>query len=202
MIRLVVFIGLGVYLVVLVGTTYMAYWLARSKSLPRKKRWLWATGGFLVLFLPVFWDWIPTLAMHQYYCHKEAGFWVYKTAEQWKAENPGVMEGLVANKGAPSARRGDMVNFTDTYSLNQRINWVIDKSGPFLVNQWRWEESILDRSTKEVLVRYVDFSTGNGFIGGEPEIRFWLHSDGCVGGNAANHAEVYEIRRQFSGQEN
>jgi len=42
----------------------------------------------------VFWDLIPTLAMHKYYCANEAGFWVYKTPEQWVKENPGVAKTL------------------------------------------------------------------------------------------------------------
>ncbi|MGB5081677.1 MAG: hypothetical protein WBO23_13150, partial [Burkholderiales bacterium] len=144
-------------------------------------RWGW--GAALVMYLIPFWDWLPTVAMHQYYCATESGYWVYKTLEQWKAENPGVAETLVAKKGAPSSRQGDMQNYTDTYSLNQRFNWVIRKTGPLLLNRWQWEKEIIDTKTNEVLVRYVDFSTGSGFIGGPPRaLKFWLQSDHCAGG--------------------
>ncbi len=81
----------------------------------------------LVMYSIVFWDWLPTVAVHQYYCAKESGFWVYKTLDQWKAENPGVMESLVANKGAISTRQGDMENYTDTYLLNPRINIIVQQ---------------------------------------------------------------------------
>ena len=60
------------------------------------KRWGWGTA--IVMYLIPFWDWIPTVAVHHYYCAKESGFWVYKTLDQWKVENPGVAETLVANK--------------------------------------------------------------------------------------------------------
>ena len=36
----------------------------------------------------MFWGLIPTLAMHKYYCATHAGFWVYKTPEQWMKQNP------------------------------------------------------------------------------------------------------------------
>ncbi len=143
----------------------------------------WAGGAALVLYLIPFWDWLPTVVMHRYYCSTEAGFWVYKTFDQWRQENPGVAETLVANKGAPSTRQGDMANHTDTYFLNQRFNWVVKKTGPFLLNQWQWEKEVIDIKTNDVLVRYVDFSTGSGFIGGPPRTdRFWLQSDHCTGG--------------------
>ncbi len=53
-------------------------------------RWGW--GAALAMWLIPFWDWLPTVAMHQYTCAAEAGFWVYKTPEQWRQENPGEME--------------------------------------------------------------------------------------------------------------
>lgn len=119
----------------------------------------WGLVGFLVVFMAIFWDWIPTVVAHKYYCSTEAGFWVYKTVDQWKAENPGVMETLVANRGAPSARQGDMDNYTDTYFLNPRFNWVVKHNGQLLFNRWRHEQDVVDTKTNEVLARYVDFST-------------------------------------------
>jgi len=112
-----------------------------------------------VMYLLVFWDHIPTVVAHRYYCEKEAGFWVYKTVEQWKAENPGVAETLVANRGAPSKRQGDMENYTDTYSLSSRFNWIVKHNGQFLFNRWRHEQEVVDVKTGDVLGRYVDFST-------------------------------------------
>jgi len=177
---LVIFAAIGLYLLISIGVVAWAIRYAR-KSGKSAKRWGW--GALLVMYLIPFWDWIPTVAVHQYYCAKDSGFWVYKTLDQWKAENPGVMETLVANKGAPSSREGDMDNYVDTYFLNQRFNWVVKKTGPLMLNRWRWEKEVLDTKTSEVLMRYVDFSTGSGFIGGPPRtLRFWLQSNHCSGG--------------------
>ena len=198
MFGLVVFGALGIYLVLLIAVTRFSYRWAAKKGLPRGKRWAVAAGGFLLVYLPVFWDHIPTVVAHQYYCHKEAGFWVYKTLDQWKAENPGVMETLIANKDAPSTRQGDMQNYIDTYFLNQRINKLVKKNGPFLFNRWRWEQEVVDVKTNEVLARYVDFSTGNGFIGGPPRtLRFWLQSDHCTDGGAS-YGKFLLFKRQIS----
>ena len=82
--------------------------------------------GLIDVFDP-FWDWLPTVATHQFYCATDSGFWVYKTPEQWKAQNPGVMETLVKNKNAPSTHDGDDNNYTDTDFLNQRFNLASKK---------------------------------------------------------------------------
>lgn len=74
---------------ILVVRRSVRYAIDRGKS---AKRWGW--GAAIVIFLIPFWDWLPTVAIHQYFCATEAGFWTYKTPEQWKRENPGVMETL------------------------------------------------------------------------------------------------------------
>lgn len=177
---LVIFGVIGLYLLISLGVVAWAISHAKKRG---KSAIRWGVSAALVMYLIPFWDWVPTVIAHKYYCEKEAGFWVYKTLDQWKAENPGVAETLVANKGAPSTRQEDMENYTDTYSLNQRFSWVVKRTGPLLLNRWRWEKEVIDNKTSEVLVRYVDFSTGSGFVGGPPRrLRFWLQIDHCIGG--------------------
>jgi hypothetical protein len=195
MFGLAVLVVFGVYLIISFLVVRQAISHARKNG-KSAKRWGW--GAAFIMYSIVFWDWIPTVATHQYYCATEAGFWVYKTPEQWKKENPGVMEALVANKGAPSTRQGDMKNFTDTYFLNQRINKVVKKAGPLLFNRWRWEQQVIDAKTGEVLARNIDFSTGNGNIGGEPPLMFWLQINGCTGNSAINGSEFHAYKSQFS----
>ena len=184
------------FLLVFVVVVSIVLYATRNK----KSGWKWGWGAALLVYLAVFWDHIPTVVAHRYYCEKEAGFWVYKTLDQWKAENPGVLETLVANKGAPSTRKGDAQNFTDTYFLNQRFNWVVKKDGPFLLNRWRREQRVEDSKTGEVLARYVDFSTGNGNISGEPPIKFWLQNGHCIGGDH-NQGMMYSFEHNLKGAE-
>jgi len=190
MFGLVVFGLIGIYLVLLIAATRWGYRHAAKKGLPRTQRWLWAASGFLLVYLPVFWDWIPTVVAHQYYCATEAGFWVYKSVDQWKKENPGVMETLVAYNDGKSAN--------GAYILNQRFNWAVKKIGPLWFNRWRWHHEVVDSKSGEVLARYIDFSTGNGNIGGEPPLRFWLQSEYCSGGEP-NYGKFLLVKRAFQG---
>ncbi|HQW20010.1 MAG TPA: hypothetical protein PLI90_04975 [Rhodocyclaceae bacterium] len=182
MFGLAVILIMGVYLLISIAVVCGMVRTARKNGRNAK---LLGWSAALVMYLIPFWDWLPTVATHQYYCATEAGFWVYKTVDQWKQENPGVMETLVANKGAPSAN--------GAYILNKRFNWVVKKGGAFPFNRWRWEQELVDVKTGEVLARYVDFSTGNGNIGGpDVPLKFWLQSEHCLDGERNN-----SLMRQF-----
>ena len=198
---LVIFGALAVYVIVLVAVTWFAYRWAAKRGLSRGKRWLAAMGGFLAVYLPVFWDHIPTLVAHKYYCEKEAGFWVYKTLDQWNAENLGVAATLVAKKGSPSTRQGDMENYTDTYSLNSRFIWIVKHNGQFLFNRWRHEQEVVDVKTGNVLARYVDFSTSQirrqaGWSGW----KMWLDVRHCSGGERDQN-NLRQFKNNFPGVE-
>ena len=172
---LVILGALALYFLISIGVVSWAIGHAKKKGLSVKK---WGWGAALVMYLIPFWDWIPTVATHQYYCAKDSGFWVYKTLEQWKAENPGVMETLTTKR----VWQHDDTSGGDVVHINQRFDLIYQKEGEFFSRLWRRERQLVDTKTKDVVARYVDFSTGSGNIGGEPELRFWLHSDFCLGG--------------------
>lgn len=152
---------------------------ARSKS-PVK----WGFAAALVMYLIPFWDWLPTAATHRYYCATEAGFWIYKTPEQWIKQNPEVPKKLIATAGTSVAREGDMQNYVDTYPLNQRFDWIVKHNGQLMFNRWRHEQVVLDSTNDEVLARYIDFSTSQiqrqaGWTGW----KFWLDARHCRNGS-------------------
>lgn len=84
MMGLMVLGALVVYLLISIWVTKTATSWAAANN---KKPWLWGGLAAFVMYNLVFWDLIPTLVMHKYYCDTQAGFWVYKTPEQWKAEH-------------------------------------------------------------------------------------------------------------------
>lgn len=183
----------GIYLLISIGVVKGAIGYARKNGRSAKK---WGFSAAFVMYSIVFWDWIPTVAVHQYYCATESGFWVYKTLDQWKAENPGVVETLVANKGAPSTRQGDMENYTDTYLLNSRINEIVQQQQalPWLSVR-RHEQTVVDRESSEVLARHVDWGSYNREWGG---LRFWTSIRSCSEGIAHSQHDSYELRKQFA----
>ena len=199
----VIVVALALYLLISIGVVAWAINYAK-KSGRSTMRWGW--GAALGMYLLVFWDWIPTVVAHKYYCDTQAGFWVYKTPEQWKKENPGVMEALVANKGYPSSHEGDMANYTNINFLNQRFNLVYKHNGPLFLHRWRREDALVDTKTREVLARYVDFSTSQerrqaGWSGWKfwLDSEFWMGEGGYCNGNKA--IESVKWINQFRGVE-
>lgn len=226
---------MGLYFVLLIVAARLGWRFAEKRAW--KKRWLGAVLGFLIVYLPVLGDWIPTVLAHKYYCANEAGFWEYKTLDQWKAENPGVFETLDANHLPEEYRvksdnsylkeseyllpdgtklianyykynKGEEVlafveykkpDGSYGYQLNERFRSALKERGPFLFNQWKIEKTLVDTKTDEVLARYVDFFSGDGRIGGEPPLRFWLQEGYCKRDHKGY--SVQQFIDQFTGAE-
>lgn len=201
---LVIFGAMGLYLLISLGVVAWAASYAKKNG-KSAKRWGW--GAALVMYLIPCWDWIPTVVAHKYYCEKEAGFWGYKTIDQWKAENPGVMDGLVDNspyEKYPNWPTEDWKGKKIT-GINQRFGMLYKdhlsspEEGELFLNVWRWQTELLDKKTGELLARQVDFSTGNGgYIGGMHSMKFWLQSDGCISGREYSK-KFGEFLQQFRG---
>ena len=135
----VVILGaIALYLILSLVVVVLA---ARAAKKRGKSPWRWGGAAALVMFLIPFWDWLPTVVVHQYTCSAEAGFWVYKTVDQWKAENPGVMETLAANRvPVLVSHEGDQNSWTDTEMLNQRITIVSKRNGPLFLHREKGSE--------------------------------------------------------------
>jgi hypothetical protein len=159
-------------------------WARRHK----RRGWVWGSVAALVMYHLVFWDLMPTLVMHRNYCSTEAGFWIYKTPEEWIGKNPGVLEMLVMPKKLQSSHEGNMDNYINTYVTNERFRWVVKRSGPYFANVWRHEQTFVDVQDDAVLARYVDYSRGVpnplelGSRHGMQGMKFWLSKGHCEGG--------------------
>ena len=167
----------GLYLLVSLGVVIAAMAYAR-KAGKSPKRWGWSAA--LVMYLIPFWDWIPTVAMHQYYCATEAGFWVYKTPEQWKKENPGVMETL-----HPILRPNQRTPYGDLNVLDERFAIETHRRVPVpLLSTEIAERLLVDRTTGVVLAKGIDIGSGYG----NPTVgvdrwqgyKFWLRQTPCT----------------------
>ena len=191
---------MAIYLILLiVGAAYGWRW-AKRRGYSTVKRALCAFGGFLIVYLPLMWDWIPTDLAHRYYCKKEAGLWIYKTLDQWKAENPGVFETLVYNKDRPyKVYYDDETGSKSVYFFNERINYSSERKRVFsflIVKKKIFE--IIDSKNNEVLVRYIDFS----YNGGSPAIgtgyKIWMSGLNCSNGLVLQN-QFFDILNMFEG---
>lgn len=86
----IVFFGLYLWLSVK-AIKFASRWAERRGRSPR----LWGFIAGLAMYSLVFWDLIPTLALHRYYCVSDAGFTLYQTLAQWKQAHPGIAGNLV-----------------------------------------------------------------------------------------------------------
>lgn len=190
---IVVIPAVMLYLLLSIVVVHLAIRYAR-KSGRSAKRWGW--GAVLVMYLIPFWDWLPTMATHHYYCAKDAGFWVYKTVDQWEAENPGVMEALVYKKDMPHIQ----TPYGRANVLNQRFLHIYKQEGPLPFNRWRIQTEIRDVKNGEVIARQVDFSTSHkrrqaGWSGW----KFWLDSKRCSIESHRDEGSFEQITSQIEG---
>ena len=154
----------------------LVVWLAVRWAKKRNhKPWVWGGLAAFLMYNLVFWDLIPTLAMHKYYCATEAGFWVYKTPGQWAKENPGVAETLTWKRQAGYLRKDSRLNerFVLEHSTNRKSRLLPIRS---------METTIKDTHTNEVMARAMSFSSGYGAlgVGMRGAWRFWTHHKPCT----------------------
>lgn len=179
MLGLIVILVLGGYLALSIFLVVVTYKSQRKKGRAGRKAWLPAVLVGLVMYLLVFWDHIPTIVAHNYYCDKYAGLTVYKTLEEWKEENPGVVETLSLGKeSGPFAIDKNTIRF----KLNQIVVYdTVDKGE--VLNIIRRTSLLRDEKNNMVLVKYVDFNTDimNFSLGtrGFRDYKFWLSRNSC-----------------------
>lgn len=165
-----------------VGVVYLfiSVWLIKLAMRQAIKRgiakWKWGVPTALVMYLLIFWDHIPTLVVHQYYCKSDVGFTVYKTLEEWKKENPGVAETLTYEENV----KYQMKDNQTIYYMNERFDSVTTRTLVFLsVKQRKYQ--VVDKSNNEVLAEYIDYGSGGGFQNANTltAYKFWLANNAC-----------------------
>jgi len=172
MIGILFLMAFGIYLTVSVLLVIATARWARKNG-RGVKRWGFAVAFFM--YLLVFWDHIPTLLLYKHYCATKAGFWVYKTPEQWKKENPGVAKTLTWKSSSPEY---NAPNITRGYRLNERFAWTIQTVDIPILPVSLDYEYIIDTKNGELMNKRV--SVGAGYTGGMKYIRFWTNLEPCI----------------------
>lgn len=172
----IILAGLIVYLIISIVIIFYGIRYAKKRGIPGWK------GGVItavVMYLLMFWDFIPFHVAHKYYCSTEGGFTLNKTLEAWKQENPGVAETLTHKRVSNYTKRDNI----ERYQLNQRFVWEIGSTRHFLGIR-KSDNRVVDIKTDEILAQYVDFSSGQSSL--EPDefrdFKFWLYVNSCETG--------------------
>lgn len=167
-----ILVVMGLYLLIAIGVVLWTAGYARKNG-RSAKRWGWSVA--VIMWLIPFWDWLPTIITHEYYCTTESGFWVYKTLDQWKKENPGVAETLVAQLSAQSTLDGDLLTINERFAIETHrrkpINFL-----PTIIT----ERLLIDKKTEQILAKGVDVGSGVGNMATQGGVKFWLNRKPCV----------------------
>lgn len=191
MIGLAYLLAAIVFLMVL-GAAVSIAWRRGMKRGSRKRAWAYATIAFLAVYLPVFWDHIPTVLAHRYYCAKDGGLTVYKDPKVWLAEHKDELESLRVKPG------GESVNqvLSDGWERSHLINKVavIDHriSRPIFlpgIDLWREATRLVDLQNNDILAINIGYGTYRGFAAGG--IKVWLYRNGCDQGSSRRFGEVW-----------
>jgi hypothetical protein len=200
MMGLMVLGALVVYLLVSIWVTKTAVSWAKANN---KKPWLWGGLAAFAMYNLVFWDLIPTLVMHKYYCDTQAGFWVYKTPEQWVKENPELTkEDLKAYEDGDEKKHVVLYAGTPHASaitnINSRIYQALSSeriNGMSIFPLFKRVEYIADSVSDQKLAKLINFDTGYGnpmTNGGLLGFKGWLHNTGC-----GDTSEIRASRLEF-----
>lgn len=145
MIGLLYIIFFVVYGFVSIFIIYKSYGFAKARY---GKGWIGGWLAVLIMYNLVFWDWVPVYVMHKYYCSTQAGFWIYKSPEQWVKENPDV----VGQKWGD-----DYIRPIDRISDNHWRTWYSKSIYGETISQPKYSGGLLGRTEK----RLIDARSGN-----------------------------------------
>jgi hypothetical protein len=126
--------------------------------------------------------------MHKYYCSTQAGFWVYKTPEQWMKENPELtVEDLKpyieGDKDRYVVLYAGTSNAVGVTKINKRIFKAFDiKKIEGLLPIQKQIDYFYDSKTDLRIATLIDITNGYGnpmTTGGILGFKGWLTRDGC-----------------------
>jgi hypothetical protein len=185
MIGLIFLLVVGTYIAIWILVVRFSYRLTFRVTESKKKSFSIAAAFFLIMYLIPFWDLIPTLIMHKYYCNTQAGFWVYKTPEEWISENPDTATSLINYEKSIIESYG---RYRQKYHFNEVFVEEISRSVKVFHAISRTDKLFKDKN--KVLLKRTDFIFGSGMSsihsgGSLEEWRrffsfFWFQNRRCV----------------------
>lgn len=160
MIGLIIILVAGLYFAVWGLVVYFSYRLTFRASQSKKKSYAVASFFFVVMYMIPFWDLIPTLIAHKYYCNTQAGFWIYKTPKEWEEENPEVASNLKMSLSPSYVNESDINGGVDRTGVTQRFYHEVKREEIFL-SLGKTEKTFVDLKTEEVIAKSIDFVLGS-----------------------------------------
>lgn len=191
MLGLIIIFAFVTYLLISIWVTKGTInWAERHARRP----WLWGGLAAFVMYNLVFWDWLPTIVMHKYYCDTDAGFWVYKTPEHWREENPELTSEDLKTFGEKIYMGKMAWNFPyQPFENNPKRSAAMVNQRVYLDSDFEWNISrvlvihkitsfIADIKNDEKLAQQITFGSGYGnpmVVADWHAWKFWLENSTC-----------------------
>ncbi|MBL4680530.1 MAG: hypothetical protein JKY88_07385 [Pseudomonadales bacterium] len=185
-------IALG-YLVLCFVVVRVAMKKAQAKGLPK---WKYGIPAALFMYMTVFWDYIPTEVAYLYYCNKDAGFFVYKSLDEWVAENPGIAEKQDYTGKIQLSREGHRGRIS-RYYMSERFDFTSEYE-PIFAGVVRNNQKFIDKFDQSILSEYIDYQSGGVILKGIIEIpKPWQVNGRCFGNKPNIGREFNSFRDNF-----
>lgn len=193
MIGLMVLLFFAIYLAVSFWITKLAAAWAKKNG---RRSWLWGGLAAFLMYNLVFWDFIPTLVAHNYYCETEAGFRVFKTPEQWRRDNPGI----AAEEVKPLGKSLHEMPYRPLHAgstkvvlkINNRIylDSNYEKNIIAILPVHRLTSFVADARDEQRLAMLVTYQSGYGnpMTGGDLRgLKRWLSRNNCSNSSSGDY---------------
>jgi hypothetical protein len=175
---------IGLFVLYLAIFVVVVRWAVRAAKRRGIAGWKWGFPAALMMYLIVFWDHIPTILLYEHYCQSQAGFWLYKTPEQWMAENPSeakkIEDAPIPNEELDANGRWVRRYLNSRFALTRR-EW----RSPILPVGIA-ELVIVDTETGKAMAKESRVDSGVGSLGQGGKdwrvVKFWLRpTRSCLG---------------------
>ncbi len=198
MIALLYFLFFIVYLVVSLWVIRTAYRFTKHRY---QRGWAGGLLAVLVMYNLVFWDLIPVFLKHKYYCETDAGFWVYKTPEQWIKEYPELIGQDWNNQ--TNRKREKLISGYWHYAtriwLSENIYQETEHHRVFVHAIARDEKKLIDANTGQILSKSIEYKRGgeSSFAGGGTltDLKPWLAVGKRYCGTDQHHTYNHDFRK-------
>lgn len=153
--------------------------------------------GFSVVFLPAFWNVIPTAIAHRSACARDAGFRAFVDPGHWVATHQREVQGLHGvDPEAFSTSWKTPSGFT-RYTYMGGLLAKDDRSTSeerFGLALGRLEMRIVDAATNQVMAQVVDYS-----LGSTEDARIWLTRRSCFPDDSNPITQLSAFNQQLKG---
>ncbi|WXG55517.1 MAG: hypothetical protein ROD09_11900 [Candidatus Sedimenticola sp. (ex Thyasira tokunagai)] len=184
-----------VYLIISILVVRYFVKVARKRNI---KGWKFGVPAALIMYSFVFWDHVPTLVLHKYYCATEAGLFIYKSPEQWIIENNNIIDSITWKKrgSGPFADIPDGVTDKDgvyRQILNERFKRETRSVKKSMLPITIRKTEITDYVVDMVVVKMTVVDSGYGGLGAGTGInswKIWVNPGLCTTGSD-DFKEIY-----------